>query len=313
MKEDFLFVEKYRPATLDDCILPDSIKKVFRGFLDSGEVPHLLLSGTPGTGKTTIAKALCKELDKDVLYLNCSESGGLIETLRTTIRNYASSVSLVDNGKKIIIMDEFDNATGAFQLGFRGFVEEFSDNVSFVLTCNHVHKVIPAIQSRCHSIEFGINKAQKPQLMNQLLKRIIFILDKENIQYDKKIIALLIKKHFPDFRKTLNELQKFSYAGAIDSSILSDASGDIDAFVGYIKDKNFGKIREFVETSNIEADSLFNDIFQLLLKKLDNGSIPQMVVIINEHQYKSAFVANKNINLLCCAVELMMECVFKDY
>jgi len=308
----YLWVEKYRPRTIDECILPTSIKKTFKDMVKSGESQNLLLSGGAGCGKTTIAKALCTELDTDFLTINCSEDGN-IDTLRTRIRDFASSVSISGN-KKVVILDEFDYSNAqSTQPALRGFIEEFSDNCRFILTCNFKNRIIEPIHSRCTVINFLIPNKEKPTLAMGFMERVKYILDEEGIPFEEKVIAELIKKHFPDFRRILNELQRYSVAGSIDVGILTQI-GEVDTkkLISSMKEKDFTSVRRWV-VENVDNDptQIFRNIYDGMYDYFDGNSIPKVVLILAEYQYKSAFVADAEINLTACLVEIMMDCDFK--
>lgn len=310
--EHYLWVEKYRPRTIDECILPESIKKTFKDMVQSGESQNLLLSGGAGCGKTTIAKAVCSELDTDVIVINCSEDGN-IDTLRTRIRDFASSVSISGN-KKVVILDEFDYSNAqSTQPALRGFIEEFSDNCRFILTCNFKNRIIEPIHSRCTVINFLIPNKEKPKLAMGFMERVKYILDEEGIPYEEKVIAELIKKHFPDFRRCLNELQRYSIAGTIDVGILTQI-GEVDTkkLINAMKEKDFTSVRKWV-VENVDNDptQIFRNLYDGMYDYFDGNSIPKVVLILAEYQYKSAFVADAEINLTACLVEIMMECGFK--
>ena len=310
--KEYLWVEKYRPKTIDECILPESIKSTFKSMVDSGESQNLLLSGSAGCGKTTIAKALCNELDTDNIIINCSEDGN-IDTLRTKIRNFASTVSL-SGSKKIVILDEFDYSNAqSTQPALRGFIEEFSNNCRFILTCNFKNRIIEPLHSRCTSINFSVPKKEKPKMATQFMERVKYVLDKEGIPYEEKVVAELIMKHFPDFRRVLNELQRYSIAGSIDVGILTQIGEiHIKDLVEHMKSKDFTNARKWaVDNLDNSPSELFRKVYDGLYDHLAPSSIPQAVLILAEYQYKSAFVADQEINLVACIVELMMGCEFK--
>jgi len=310
--KEYLWVEKYRPQTIEDCILPEDIKETFQRMVDSGEVQNLLLAGGAGCGKTTIARAMCEELDADYIVINCSEDGN-IDTLRTKIRNFASTVSL-SGSKKIVILDEFDYSNAqSTQPALRGFIEEFSGNCRFILTCNYKNRIIEPLHSRCTCIEFKIPKNEKPTLANEFMERIKYILDGENIPSDDKVLAELIMKHFPDFRRVINEVQRYSVLGTVDTGILSSL-GDVQikTLVGAMKNKDFTEARKWViENSDNSPQEIFRKIYDGLYEHFVSSSIPQAVLVLAEYQYKNAFVADHEINLVSCIVELMMNCEFK--
>tara|TARA_Y100000034_G_scaffold66181_1_gene79874 strand:- start:319 stop:1269 length:951 start_codon:yes stop_codon:yes gene_type:complete len=310
--KEYLWCEKYRPRNIEDCILPEGIKDTFQQMVDAGESQNLLLSGSAGCGKTTIAKALCNELDTDFIMINCSEDGN-IDTLRTKIRNFASTVSIT-GAKKIVILDEFDYSNAqSTQPALRGFIEEFSENCRFILTCNFKNRIIEPIHSRCTCIQFTIQKSEKPKLASEFMDRAKWLLEEEGIKYDDKVVAELIMKHFPDFRRVINELQRYSVAGTIDVGILTTIGEiHIKDLVGYMKNKDFTNARKWaVENLDNSPTELFRKIYDGLYENLTSSSIPQAVLILAEYQYKSAFVADQEINLVACIVELMMGCEFK--
>jgi DNA polymerase III delta prime subunit len=309
---EYLWVEKYRPTTIDECILPDSIKKTFKDMVASGELQNLLLSGGAGCGKTTIAKALCSELDAEYIMINCSEDGN-IDTLRTKIRNFASTVSMTGQ-KKIVILDEFDYSNAqSTQPALRGFIEEFSDNCRFILTCNFKNRIISPLHSRCTMIEFRIPNKEKPKLAMNLLERVGEILNKESIPYEEPVLAELINKHFPDFRRIINELQRYSVAGTIDVGILTELGEiQIKSLVKSMKTKNFKDVRKWV-VENLDNDQtqIFRKLYDALNEHLEPASVPQAILIIAEYQYKAAFVADHEINMTACLAELMIGCEIK--
>ena len=312
MSTDFLWVEEYRPKTIDDCILPQSLKTLFQSFIDKGEISNMLFSGTPGVGKTTVAKALCEQMNCDWIMINGSEEGG-IDVLRNKIKNFASTVSL-SGGKKVVILDEADYLNPqSTQPALRGFVEEFHKNCRFILTCNFKNRIIEPLHSRFSNIEFRINNKDKPKLANQLFQRATFILSEQNIDYEKPVVAELIKKHFPDFRKLINELQRYSVAGTIDAGVLVNVSDEnLKTIMGHLKGKDFGEMRKWV-VNNLDNDpvKIFRRIYDSLYTALEPATIPHAVLIIADYQYKSAFVADQEINLVACLTELMSQVKFK--
>ena len=314
MRNEFLWVEKYRPKTIEDCILPTSIKKTFQDFLDKGEVPNLLLAGPAGCGKTTVAKALCNELGVDVYVINGSDEGRFLDTVRNTAKNFASTVSLSSDAKhKVIIIDEADNTTNDVQLLLRAFTEEFSGNCRFIFTCNFKNKIIEPLHSRCACIDFSTNSKVRPQLAAQFFKRLQEILVAESIESDNKVLVELINKHFPDWRRVINECQRYSSSGKIDSGILATFSDvKVNDLIRYLKEKDFKEVRKWV-VNNLDNDAsvLFRRIYDALYESLVSGSIPAAVLVIAKYQYQVAFVADQEINMLACLTEIMVECEFK--
>ena len=309
---DILWVEKYRPKLVDQCVLPDNTQKVFSEIVEKGEIPNLLLTGSPGIGKTTIAKALCNQLECDWLMINGSDEGRMIDTLRTTITNFASTVSL-SGGKKVLIIDEADYMNPeSVQPAMRGSIEQFAKNCRFIFTCNFKNRIIPALHSRCSVVDFKIKKDDKPLLAQKFLSIATGILEKESVKYKPDVIAQLIMKHFPDFRRVLNELQKHAVGGTIDEDILTQASEENlkELFVA-LKKKDFNTMRKWV-AENIDNDHvrLYRQIYDSLYSKFAKPSIPQAVLTIAEYSYKAAFVADQEVNMVACLTELMMECEF---
>jgi len=311
MNEHMLWVEKYRPKTVEDCILPEGIKATFQEYVNRKEIPNLLLSGTAGVGKTTIAKALCQEVGCDYIVINGSDESG-IDTFRNKIKNYASSVSLT-GGRKVIIIDEADYLNpNSTQPALRGAIEEFAENCSFIFTCNFKNRIIDPIHSRCTVVDFKIN-GSKPKMAAQFFKRVEWILEQEGITYDKQVVAAVITKHFPDNRRVLNELQRYSVGGTIDKGILASVSDvNLSELVKALKEKDFGSCRKWV-TNNLDSDAttLFRKLYDTLYESLSPNSVPQMVLIIAKYQYQAAFVADHEINLIACLTEIMVECEFK--
>ena len=309
---DILWVEKYRPNLVDQCVLPDNTQKVFSEIVEKGEIPNLLLTGSPGIGKTTIAKALCNQLECDWLMINGSDEGRMIDTLRTTITNFASTVSL-SGGKKVLIIDEADYMNPeSVQPAMRGSIEQFAQNCRFIFTCNFKNRIIPALHSRCSVVDFKIKKDDKPLLAQKFLSIVTGILDKESVKYKPDVVAQLIMKYFPDFRRVLNELQKHAVGGTIDENILTQASEENlkELFVA-LKKKDFNTMRKWV-AENIDNDHvrLYRQIYDSLYSKFAKPSIPQAVLTIAEYSYKAAFVADQEVNMVACLTELMMECEF---
>ena len=312
MNTDFLWVEQYRPKTIDDCILPDSLKNLFSSFIKKGELSNMLFSGTPGIGKTTVAKALCEEMNCDWIMINGSEEGG-IDVLRNKIKNFASTVSL-SGGKKVVILDEADYLNPqSTQPALRGFVEEFHKNCRFILTCNFKNRIIEPLHSRFSNIEFKVNPKDKPKLASRLFERAVYILKEQNVDYEDKVLVELITKHFPDFRKLINELQRYSVSGSIDAGILVNVSDEnLKTLVTHLKNKEFSDMRKWV-VNNLDNDpvKIFRKIYDTLYTNLEPSTIPHAVLIIADYQYKSAFVADQEINLVACLTELMSQVKFK--
>jgi DNA polymerase III delta prime subunit len=310
MTEHFIWVEKYRPRKIDDCILPESQKEYFKQMVAKGEIQNMLLCGTAGTGKTTIARALCEELQTDYMIINGSEESG-IDVLRTKIKQFASTVSFSGN-TKVVILDEADYLNpNSTQPALRGFIEEFASNCRFILTCNFKNRIIPALHSRCAVIEFKIPNIDKQKIASQFFNRVVNILVNENIEFDKKVIAKVVEKHFPDFRRTLNELQRYSQSGCIDEGILVSVSeANMKDLVGAIKDKDWKKMRGWV-VNNLDNDpvSLFRKIYDTFVPL--TNQVPQLVLTIADYQYKSAFVADQEINLVACLTEIMASVELK--
>ena len=300
MRDEFLWVEKYRPRKIEECILPDNIKKTFLDFLDKGEVPNLLLAGPAGCGKTTVAKALCNELGVDYYVINGSDEGRFLDTVRNNAKNFASTVSLASTAKhKVIIIDEADNTTNDVQLLLRAFIEEFSGNCRFIFTCNYKNKIVEPLHSRCAVVEFGIKGKERQGIAASFFKRIKTILDTEGVEYDNKVLVELINKHFPDWRRVLNEIQRYSSGGAIDAGILATFSDvKVNNLISNLKQKNFPEVRKWV-VDNLDNDSgvLMRRIYDALYTSLANSSIPAAVLIIAKYQYQIAFVADQEINL----------------
>lgn len=310
MLEEFLWVEKYRPKTVADTILSEDLKKVFQQFVDQKNIPNLILSGTAGVGKTTIAKAMCEELGCDYIVINGSMNGN-IDTLRNDISKFASSVSL-QGGRKYVILDEADylNAQST-QPALRNFMEEFSANCGFILTCNFVDRIIEPLHSRCSVVKFKIRKSELPELAKQFLRRVCGILDNEGVTYDKAAVVEVIKKHFPDWRRVINELQHYSATGAIDSGILRNFSDEsLAKLIGYMKDKNFTAVRKWVAESDMDTNEFFRAFFDKAENYIGAGSLPILVLHLAKYQYQNAFAADPEINLVACLTEVMADCQF---
>ena len=310
--EHLLWTEKYRPKKIDDCILPERLKKPFQEYVNQSNIPNLLLSGGAGVGKTTVAKAMCEEIGCDVMVINGSDEGRLIDTFRTKIKNFASSMSLA-GGRKVVIIDEADYCNAeSVQPALRNFIEEFAGNCSFIFTCNYKNKLIDPLHSRCAVIDFALKNGEKAQMASAFMKRIQSVLQSENVDYDDKVIAELIKKHFPDFRRVINELQRYQQLGKIDTGILSQISDvTINDIIKYIKEKDFGAIRKWVASNDIDATAFYRKLYDNLYEVLKPQSIPQAVLILADYQYKGAFVADQEINTVACLTELMVGCEFK--
>jgi DNA polymerase III delta prime subunit len=306
-----LWVEKYRPKTIEECVLPERLKSIFQEFVDKGEFPHLILAGTAGTGKTTVAKALCDQLDVDYLFLNGSDENG-IDTFRVKIKGFASSMSLM-GGKKAIIIDEADylNANSV-QPALRGALEEFEDNCRFIFTCNHKNRIIPEIHSRCTVIDYRLKPEEKPKMARDFMRIIDGILTKEGVSFDLKVLPEFIMKFFPDFRKTINELQTYANRGTIDAGILSMSSDvSLKELVTSLKDRNFRSMRQWVaQNGTDDASRLYRRIYDSLYEILKKESIPPAVIILAKYQYQAAFVADQELNLTACLTELMADCEF---
>ena len=311
---EFLWVEKYRPQKIEDCILPYDIKDTFRQIVEQGNIPNLLLSGTAGIGKTTVAKALCKELGVDYYVINGSDEGRFLDTVRSQAKNFASTVSLLGgSSRKVIIIDEADNTTHDVQLLLRGFIEEFHKTCSFIFTCNFKNKIIEPIHSRCSCIDFQIKKSDKNQIMISFFGRLIKILDEEGITYDKNVLAELIQRYFPDWRRVLNELQRYAASGTVDTGILSAMiDTNVDKLVDFLSKKDYGSVRKWV-VDNLDNDPniILRNLYDSLYSKLEPSSIPSAVLVIAKYQYQIAFVADQEINLLAALTEIMVECQFK--
>ena len=311
MNTDFLWVEQYRPKTIDDCILPDSLKSLFLAFIKKGEISNMLFSGTAGIGKTTVAKALCEQMNCDWIMINGSEEGG-IDVLRNKIKTFASTVSL-QGGSKVVILDEADYLNPqSTQPALRGFIEEFHRNCRFIFTCNFKNRIIEPLHSRCAVIEFKIN-GNKAILASQFMTRVEDILKAEGIGFEEPVVAELIMKHFPDWRRVLNELQRYSVSGTIDSGILVNiAEVNMKELMKHLKNKEFSKVRKWV-VDNIDNDpvKVFRKIYEKMYEYMKPASIPNAVIVLGEYQYKSAFVADQEINLLACLTEIMSQCQFK--
>ena len=311
MNKDILWVERYRPSTIEDLILPENIKSTFREIISQDKIPNLILSGSAGTGKTSAAMVLCKELNCDYIIINGSDEGRLIETLRNKLTQYCSSVSM-SGGRKVVIIDEADYMTpDSVQPAMRGFIEKFSSNCSFIFTCNFKNRIIEPIHSRCAVIDYSATDPR--QMAGEFLARCNFILKENEIEYEEPVVAELIMKYFPDFRRVLNELQRYSVSGNIDSGILLNISdANMNELAEALKTKNFKEVRSWV-VNNLDNDpqKVYRKIYDKLYEKCDPNSIPAIILNIAEYQYKSAFVGDQEINLMACLVEIMSNAKFK--
>jgi len=314
MSNDFLWVEKYRPQTVDECILPEETKVMFKGFIQQGEIPNLLLAGPAGIGKTTIAKALCNELGADVYVINGSDEGRFLDTVRNRAKSFASTVSLTSTAKhKVLIIDEADNTTPDVQLLLRASIEEFQNTCRFIFTCNYKNKIIEPLHSRCSVVDFNVKGKERAALATQFFKRVNGILEYENIEFDMKVVAEVVQKHFPDFRRTINELQRYGSRGKIDTGILGQvADVNLQDLIGYLKNREFTKMKKWV-VSNLdnEPQIIMRKVYDNLYTYLVPKSIPEAVLVIGEYQYKASFVMDQEINLVAFLTELMMRCEFQ--
>ena len=312
MRDTFLWVEQYRPKTVDECILPKTLKTQLQSYVDKQDISNLILSGGPGVGKTTAARAMLDQIGATYMFINGSEESG-IDVLRTKIKNFASTVSL-DGGRKYLILDEADYLNPqSTQPALRGFIEEFHQNCGFILTCNYKNKLIAPLHSRCGVVDFTIPKSEKASLAHQFFQRAISILQKNEIKYNEKVVAELINNHFPDWRRILNELQRYSVSGQIDAGILVNlGEKSIKELMGMMKNKEFTNVRKWVvENIDNDPDTLFRAVYDNLYEYLDSSTIPHVVVILGEYQYKNAFVADAEINMVACLTEIMARGKFK--
>ena len=314
MPNDFLWVEKYRPKTIEDCILPTDVKSTFKSFVEQGEIPNLLLSGTAGIGKTTIAKALCNELGVDSYVINGSDEGRFLDTVRNQAKTFAATVSLTSTSRhKVLIIDEADNTTSDVQLLLRASIEEFQKNCRFIFTCNFKNKIIEPLHSRTTVIDFNVRGKTKQVLAAEFFERCRDILSREKVRFNDKVVATVVQKYFPDFRRVLNELQRYGSTGDIDTGILATlGDAKIDTLVDALKNKKFNDVKKWV-TQNLDSDptSIMRKLYDNLSSVMDGPSVAAAVLIIAEYQYKSAFVVDQEINLLACLTQLMLECNFK--
>ena len=312
-QNEFLWTEKYRPQTIDECVLPEHIKQTFKDYIAQGELPTFLLTGTAGIGKTTVAKALCAEVGADYIFINGSDEGRSIDVLRTRVREFASTVSLTDSPKMIII-DEADYMNAqSIQPALRAFIEEYSANCRFIFTCNYVNRIIEPLRSRCAVIDFKIDNKDKPELARDFFKRTTNILKNENVEFEPKVVAELITKHFPDFRRVLNELQRYASSGKIDSGILVNMTEEsFKELIKSLREKNFTEVRKWVgKNSDTDSTALFRNLYDAASNVMQPASIPELVLILAGYQYKAAFVADHEINTMACLTEIMRDCKFQ--
>ena len=311
--DKFLWVERHRPKTIEQCILSDTIKGTLEDLVRDNKVPNLMFTGPAGVGKTTVARAICDMTNSDYIIINGSDEGRMIDTLRTKMTQFCSTISLSGGGRKVVIIDEADYMNpDSVQPAMRGFIEKFAENCSFIFTCNFKNRIIEPIHSRCAVIDFGLKKDEKPDIASQFMIRCGDILTEESVEHDKKVVAELINKHFPDFRRVINELQRYSTSGEINSGVLAIIGElNLNQLISALRNKNFHDMRQWV-SSNVDNDptTIYRKIYDKLYEVLEKSSIPQAVLIIADYQYKSAFVADQEVNLVACLVELMAECEF---
>ena len=314
MSKEFLWVEKYRPATVNDCILPDTIKNVFEGFLDQGEIPNLLLTGTAGVGKTTIAKAVCEQLSASYIVINGSDEGRFLDTVRNRVRQFATTVSLTSGAShKVVIIDEADNTTNDVQLSLRTAVEEFHGNCRFIFTCNFINKIIEPLHSRCTVVDFRIKPEQSVQLQGEFFTRLKTILTHECVEYEDKVIAKLVKRYYPDWRRTINECQRYAATGSITSAILVDvADVNLDTLLSSLKKKEFTTVKNWVvQHLDNDPSMMMRKVYDSLYDVLKPASIPEAVLIIAKYMRDISIVPDQEVNLLACLTEIMMSCEFR--
>ena len=311
---NFLWTEQYRPHNIEECILPDSLKKVFAGFVEQGEITNLLLSGPPGVGKTTVAKALCEQIGASYIVINGSDEGRFLDTIRTRVKQFASSVSLTGGGKhKVVIIDEADNTTHDVQLSLRAFVEEFHSNCRFIFTCNFINKIVDPLHSRCTVVDFRIKPEEQKKLQAVFFGRLQAILDASGVAYEDKVLVKLIQRYYPDWRRLLNEAQRHSVGGSLDAAVLCDiADVNLDQLMKAMKAKEYKVVRQWV-VDNMDSDpnTIIRKIYNSLNDCLEGSSIPAAVLVLAKYQYQIAFVADQEINMLACLTEIMVECKFK--
>jgi DNA polymerase III delta prime subunit len=311
--DHYLWVEKYRPQTIDECVLPEAMKKTFKDFIASGELPTFLFTGTAGVGKTTVAKALCHEVGAEYIMVNGSDEGRSIDVLRTTIKSFASTISLTD-AKKVVIIDEADYMNAdSVQPALRSFIEEFSNNCRFIFTCNFKHRIIEPLHSRCAVVDFKIDNADKPKIAATFFKRISEILKAEGVEFDQKVVAELVTKHFPDYRRILNELQRYAVSGKIDTGILVNLSDEtFRELVAHLKARNYQDVRKWVsKNADMGTTHIFRELYDKANEVMEPSTIPQMVVTLADYQYKAAFVADQELNIMAALTEIMVQCKFK--
>jgi len=314
MNKKFLWVEEYRPHTLEDCILPVNIKNSFKGFIEQKEIPNLLLCGSAGVGKTTVAKAVCDEIGASYIVINGSDEGRFLDTVRNKVRQFATTVSLTSSAAhKVVIIDEADNTTTDVQLSLRTAVEEFHTNCRFIFTCNFPNKIIDPLHSRCTVIDFKINSEESVQLQGQFFTRLKEILDEQKVSYEDKVLAKVVKRYYPDWRRLINECQRFAASGGISSAILVDVADiNLDSLISSMKNREFTVVRKWVvDNINNDPTMVMRKLYDVLYDHLKSASIPEAVLIIAKYQYQIAFVADQEINLLACLTEIMMSCEFK--
>jgi len=311
-REEFLWCEKYRPKTIDDCILAEELKQNFKHYIAEGQLPNFIFSGSAGVGKTTVARALCNEVNAEFMFINGSEERG-IDVLRTKIKTFASSVSITQDGPKVVFLDEADYLTPDAQAALRAFIEEFSANCRFILTCNFKNRIIEPLHSRCAVVEFRIESKDKPKIAAAFYRRVVDILSIENIEFDQKVVAKVVETFFPDFRRVLNELQRYSKGGSIDAQIIANLSDEsMKELIEFLKKKDFMKARAWIAKNNdIETTVLFRRLYDTATDYLEQSSIPQLILTLADYQHKAAFVADIEVNNVAALIEIMANCKFK--